>query len=31
MPSTKKLSRKEMDLLVRLMRDAGRVVSREDL
>ncbi|MBS1869392.1 MAG: response regulator transcription factor [Actinobacteria bacterium] len=25
------LSRKEMDLLVRLMRDAGRVVSREDL
>jgi len=25
------LSRKEMDLLVRLMRDAGRVVTREDL
>jgi len=25
------LSRKEMDLLVRLMRDAGRVVSREEL
>src|SRR5215218_970146 len=25
------LARKEMDLLVRLMRDAGRVVSREDL
>jgi two-component system response regulator RegX3 len=25
------LSRKELDLLVRLMRDAGRVVSREDL
>ncbi len=25
------LSRKELDLLIRLMRDAGRVVSREDL
>jgi two-component system, OmpR family, response regulator RegX3 len=25
------LARKEMDLLVRLMRDAGRVVTREDL
>jgi DNA-binding response OmpR family regulator len=25
------LSRKEFDLLVRLMRDAGRVVTREDL